>query len=370
MIWDLPNLLVCLVVIFAARLLGKIKLSHAICLTLISFVPFCLNNVLFDARYMPDQFLYWRILSSIRDFSYNSNYYNIRVTEASYMYAFLPMPFVETINSVGFFNKFLMIAVFIWASAVLKLRGWILWFLMFYPSLLLYSSLSLREMLICTLMLCALWTLMRGWYLFTIIFIGLLVQVKMQNALMVVLFSIVYLVDKFSGMAFTRKNFVAVLGALLLVSYLAFPFIVDKVEYYRVRMFLEDGGLMADYHSIISFIDFLHHGVLGILRTLFAPWPWACKGVFQQIQSLENIAVAALLLGFTWHSYRKIPKQTLIWLFFLLSGLFMYGLVVNNVGTIVRYKLPFIVVYLIFLSYEQVCANDRNVRAQSYALNN
>jgi hypothetical protein len=370
MIWDLPNLLVCLAVIFAARLLGKIKLAHALCLTLISFVPFCLNNVLFDAHYMPDQFLYWRILGAIRDFSYNSNYYNIRVSEASYMYAFLPLPFVETINSVGFFNKFLMICVFIWTAAVLKLRGWILWFLMLYPSLLLYSSLSLREMLICTLMLAALWTLMRGWYLFTVVFICLLVQVKMQNALIVVLFAVVYLVDKFTNISFTRKKFMAVLAAFLLLSYLAFPFIVAKVEYYRLRMFLEDGGLMADYHPITNFIDFLSLGLLGILRTLLAPLPWQCKGLFQRIQSGENIAVAALLLGFTWHAYRKIPKQTLLWLFFLLSGLFMYGLVVNNVGTIVRYKLPFIVVYLLLLSYEQVRVNDRSVRAQPYALNN
>lgn len=370
MIWDLPNLLVCLVVIFAARLLGKIKLSHAIGLTLISFVPFFLNNVLFDPRYMPDQFLYWRLLSAVRDFSYNSNFYNIRVTEAVYMYAFLPLPFVETISSVGFFNKFLMISVFIWASAVLKLRGWILWFLMLYPSLLLYSSLSLREMLICTLMLFALWTLMRGWYLFTVLFICLLVQVKMQNALIVVFFSSIYLVDKFSSLVLTRKKLLVVLGVFFLLAYLLFPFLVGKVEHYRLRMFLEDGGLMADYHPISSLVDFLHHGLLGILHTLFAPLPWECNGIFQRIQSVENIAVAALLLGFTWHSYRKIPKQTLLWLVFLLSGLFMYGLVVNNVGTIVRYKLPFIVVYLILLSYEQVRANERNVRASSYALNN
>jgi hypothetical protein len=326
--------------------------------------------VLFDPKYMPDQFIYWHMLNTIRDLSYNPHLYNIRVTEASYMYAFLPLPFVETINSVGFFNKFLMIAVFIWASAVLKLRGWILWFLLLYPSLLLYSSLSLREMLICTLMLLALWTLMRGWYVFTVIFIGLLVEVKMQNALLVVLFSAWYILDRSNNFQFTRKKFFGLMAILFILLYLAFPYLAPKIEYYRLRMYLEDGGIFAEYHPITSVFDLLYNGANGIFRTLFYPLPWACKGAFQLVQSIENIGVALLLCVFTWNSYRIIPKQTLVWLFFLLSGLLMYGLIVNNVGTIVRYKLPFIVVYLILLSYERVQYNQGIVRAQSYALNN
>jgi hypothetical protein len=370
MIWDLPNLLVCLSLIFAAYLLGKIKRVHALGLVLISFVPLCLNNVLFDPMYMPDQFTYWHMLQNIRSFDYTPYLYNIRVTEASFMYAFLPLPFVETINSVGFFNKFLLIVVFIWASSALRLRGWILWFLMLYPSLLLYSSLSLREMLICTVMLLALWSLIRGWYWLTLISIGLLVEIKMQNALLVTVFSLIYLSDRFINIEFTRKKFFLLVGTVFIVSYLAFPFLLAKIEYYRVRMYLEDGGVFSEYQPISGFFDFLYNAAYGIVRTLLDPLPWACKGKFQLIQSLENISIALLLGVFTWNSYRIIPKQTILWLLFLLSGLLMYGLVVSNVGTIVRYKLPFIVVYFIFLSYERVRYNQGIVRAPVDALNN
>ena len=354
MIWDLPNLLVCLVLVFAAYLLGKIKLSHALCLSLISFVPYCLNDVLFPARYMPDQFSYWNMLHSIRDFSYNHNLYHSRVTEASFMYALLPLPFIETVNSLGFFNKFLMIVIFIWASSVLKLRGWVLWFLMLYPSLILYSSLGLRDMIICTLMLLALWSLIRGWYLFTLIAIVLLTQIKMQNALIVSLFTLGYVIDRYSNFNFNRKKTISLMLILCVFSYLVFPFIVEKIEYYRFRMFLEDGGLVSEYYPIHGYFDFLFKGVLGIFKALLYPLPWAAKGVFQLVQSIENICIAAVLGVFTVHSYKIIPKQTVMWLFFLLSSMLMYGLVVNNVGTMVRYKLPFIVVYIILLSYEQV----------------
>ncbi|CAM4378621.1 MAG: hypothetical protein LEGION0403_FIIPPAGN_00671 [Legionella sp.] len=368
MIWDLPNLLVCLMIVFAAYLLGKIKASHALCLALLSFAPFCLNGVLFDPRYMPDQFTYWRMLSAIRDFNYNSNFYNSRVTEAAYMYALFPLPFVETVNSLGFFNKFLMISVFIWASAVLRLRGWVLWFLLFYPSLILYSSLGLRDMLICTMMLMALWTLMRGWYLVTLICLILLVQIKMQNALLVVLFSAVYLFDKYSNLHYTKKQLFALFAAFATLLYLAFPFMVNKIEYYRLSMYLEDGGQLADYHAIVSLGDCLWQIVLGLFRALFYPLPWMAKTKLQLLQSLENIAVVGVLAVFTWRSYQELPKQTLMWFCFFLSGMCMYGLIVSNVGTIVRYKLPFIVVYLIFLSYERVRYNPKQLRPQSYAL--
>lgn len=365
MIWDLPNLLICLAVVFAAYLLGKIKRSHAIGLSLISFVPYCLNYVLFDPSYMPDQFTYWHMVSLIRDFNYNSIFYNSRVTEASYMYAFLPLPFVETINSLGFFNKFLMILIFIWASSVLKLRGWVLWFLMLYPSLILYSSLGLRDMMICTFMLLALWSLVQGWYVFTILCIGILLQIKMQNALLVSLFAIWYVIDRLGNFDFNRKKFFSFMLFLFVLAYLAFPYIIEKIEYYRLRMFLEDGGVLAEYQHIHGFFDFLAKGVGGILRTLFHPFPWAVKGAFQLVQSLENLCVAVLLFVFTYKSYKIIPKQTLMWLFFLLSSMLMYGLVVANVGTLVRYKLPFIVVYLIFLSYEQVRYNQRIINRPS-----
>lgn len=352
--WDLPNLLVCLAVIFAAFTWDKIKLSHAICLVLISFLPYCLNYIVFNPGYMPDQFTYWSMVSSIRDFSYNSDFYNSRVTEASYMYAFLPLPFIETVNSLGFFNKFLMILIFIWTSSVLKLRGWILWFLLLYPSLLLYSSLGLRDMMICSLMLLALWSLIRGWYLLTVIFIGALIEIKMQNALLVILFSFGYILDKVSNFHFTRKKLLNLLLVFFVLAYITYSLLINKIEFYRFHMFLENGGYYVTYHPIQGFFDFLYQGAFGILRALFYPFPWDAEGFFQIIQALENIGVAVLLFVFTWNSYKIIPKQTLMWLFFLLSSMLMNGVVVSNVGTMVRYKLPFIIVYLILLSYERV----------------
>lgn len=369
MIWDFPNLLVCLIVLFAAYLSGKIKASHAWCLALLCFVPFCLNGVLFDPHYMPDQFSYWRMLRSIRDFSYNSNFYNVRVTEAAYMYAFLPLPFIETINSLGFFNKFLMISVFIWASSVLKLRGWVLWGLLFYPSLILYSSLGLRDMLICTLMLMALWTLIRGWYLFTLICLAMLVEIKMQNALLVALFCGGYIFDKYSGIYYSRKRFLVLAACLVVAAYLAFPLMIDKIEYYRFRMFLEDGGAVSAYQPITSFSSCIGQVILGIFKAFFYPLPWAAQGLLQWLQAIENMVVAMVLALFTWQSYQLVPRKTVMWLFFLLAGMAMYGLIVTNVGTIVRYKLPFVVVYLVLLSYEQIRINQRQADAPMYALN-
>jgi len=347
MIWDLPNLLICFIIIISAQILDKITLKHALCLAFISLVPFCLNYVIFDPHYMPDQFSYWHMLQRIRDFTYTPYNYNVRVTEASFIYAFLPLPFVETINSMGFFNKFLFICIFIWAASALKLRGWVLWFLLFYPSLLLYSSLSLREMLICTLMLLVLWATIHEWYGLVFIALALLFEVKMQNALLVGAFSVLYLATK--KISFPHSKFMLLFAVITgcILFYISFPYIGTKIEYYRIRMYLEDGGLLADYQPIKTMTDLFSNSLYGFM-------PWMAKSSLQFMQAIENIIVTTILLVYTIYAGRLIPKATAFWAFFLLSGLIMYGLIVANVGTLVRYRFPFIVVYLIFLSYELV----------------
>lgn len=356
--WDLPNLIVCLIAVALAYSLGKIKSSHACCLALLSFTPYLMNGVLLEPEYMPDQFKYWDMLSAIRSFKYTSEMYHGNVTPAAYMWAFLPLPFVETINSIGFFNKFIMILIFIWASSSLKLQGWVLWFLLLFPSIILYSSLSLRDMLICALMLSIFWSVIRRKYWLAILFLILLEQIKFQNAALVVLFSIGYVLVSVNDFSYSKNKVYGFVLLLSLFSIVAFYYLGEAIEHVRFSMFLEDsGGDPSEYLPLNGFLDLIVQGFVGIVKVMFFPLPWQANSTFQLLQSIENIAAFVILVVFTVSCYKIIPKQTLYWLLFLLTGFFLYGLVVTNLGTIARYKLPFIVVYLIFLSYERVRFN-------------
>ena len=97
--------------------------------------------------YMPDQYQYFGRVQSLRNLDTNF-VANLKIWLSTWMLAFIPLPYVETINSLGFFSRFLATVTIIWLYSSKKLRGWPLLFILFYPSLLLYSSLALRDSLV------------------------------------------------------------------------------------------------------------------------------------------------------------------------------------------------------------------------------
>ena len=114
-LFDLPSLLICLLVIA----LGSYKLSvprkYQFILGLHCFLPFVLNDVLFSASYMPDQFRYWRGVNSIRNgdislFEALSDPGN--VLQASALLSLIPLPKPISIISLGFYNTFIYRKVF------------------------------------------------------------------------------------------------------------------------------------------------------------------------------------------------------------------------------------------------------------------
>ena len=152
-IYDLPNLLAILIVVLVSFRVGLIPLWLSFFLCLFAFTPFFLNEVLFPASYMPDQFQYYNVSKGIRSFALDSFSESPTVENASWMLALIPLPYIETIQSLGFFNRFMVTVLIIWLYSSKNIRGWPLLFMVFYPSLLLYSSLTLRDTLVLIFMI-------------------------------------------------------------------------------------------------------------------------------------------------------------------------------------------------------------------------
>ncbi len=55
---------------------------------------------------MPDQWQYFNVTQGIRSFALESFNESAPVEAASWMLALIPMPYIETIQSLGFFNLF------------------------------------------------------------------------------------------------------------------------------------------------------------------------------------------------------------------------------------------------------------------------
>ncbi len=89
---------------------------------------------------------------------------------------------------------------------------------------------------------------------------------------------------------------------------------------------------------------------------------WEAKNILQLIQSFENLFVVGILVLLTMNGLKINKKITFKWLFYLFVVSSIYGLVVFNFGTAVRYRFPFIVMYVIGLYYELYLQNKLRVR--------
>ena len=192
----------------------------------IFFTPFFLNDVLFPAAYMPDQFQYFEATQRLRDFNFEPiDNSNLKINVSNWLLATIPLPYIETIKSLGFFNRLIATILIIWLYSSKNLRGWPLLLILFYPSFLLYSSLALRDTLVLVFMIFAV-----IFYIEKRMFLALLVSlplaiIKFREFLLVITYFVIH-------SYFTKGSLIYKYRFMFLVIILAVlvPFILTIIE--------------------------------------------------------------------------------------------------------------------------------------------
>lgn len=357
-LFDLPSFLICILLAIFLSHKYKLSLDYQFLLYFHCFLPFFLNGVLFDPSYMPDQFQYWRGVNAIRSgelglieaLAGDGN-----VLEASAMLTMLPFPKPVSIISLGFYNTFLYIILFFVLYNKKILTNFSVWFYLLYPSMALYSGLSLRDTLIFVFMTLAVLYAREHKIIISILCLFLLYLIKFQNFFIVAPIVLLYYLLKVShngmsiGKAFTV--FIVSLTGLLLSA----PFAIPQINYFRSAMYREDGG-EGEVELIGSIGDFIIEGLTSGVYFLVKPFIWEADGLLPLIQSFENTIVLIILFLITRQAWKKSPDRLAFWLLFMTFSMSVYGLVVFNYGTAVRYRYPFVMIYVLF-----VCA-DCNIQ--------
>ena len=358
-LFDLPNFTICIVVILIiGRRLNVSGMTQFI-LVLHCFLPFALNDVLFDVSYLPDQYRYWEAFNLIRtgeDFSTVSSSYSSTVTIASYFLAFIPFPIALGPWSLGFYNAFLYVVLFFWLYSKKVFTSLSQNFYLFFPSLALYSSLSLRETLIMFFMVISIQFARENKKILMLVSTLPLYFIKFQNFFVIFPLMIIYSLFKVSqrGMTLARAGLISLIG--LIVVLISAPIAIPIVNKFRLDMFVEDGGNAKNISLITGIGDFIFQGLTSALFFLSKPLPWEASNALQLIQSLENVVVLVILFLITRQAWKLRPDKLAFWLMFMILAMSIYGLVVFNYGTAVRYRYPFVVIYVLF-----VCA-DCNIK--------
>ena len=273
-LYDVANLLPILIVIFVSYRFGYIPMWLSFFLGVFAFTPFFLNYVLFAPGYMPDQWQYYYSVQNIRSFGLNDLSESIPVEVSSWMLSFIPLPYVETIQSLGFFNRLITTLMTIWLYASKNLRGWPLLFLIFYPSLLLYSSLSLRDTLVMLFMVLSIILFIENKKLLAIIISLPLFFIKFQNFFLIIVFFIAHLYFSRDSIVYRYRHVF-----LLIVIAAITPFlmtIIEILDYSRLNMFIEDGGYRDSYVHMTTIGDFIIIALQSAPYFLVKPLPWDC----------------------------------------------------------------------------------------------
>ncbi len=353
-LFDIANFLVCIILIIIVCRRNLIPIWIGLLLSFYSFLPFLLNDFLFSAHYFPDQFGYIGEMKNTRALNlFASDQVPREFTKfvwTSYFMSILPLPYIKTISSLAFFNWFLSILLFVWLYKKKFLSGLPLLFFLFYPSLVLYTSLSLRDPLIVFFMTLGIVFLIEAKYLKFFLFTSPLIILKFQNYFFLLFLLAFFIIFRKENSNNLFKTSIFVIIILCFIPFL--NEILAQVNFYRYAFFLEDGRPEEFFEPIDGLYNFMIYGITAFPYFLIKPLPWEAANGFQLIQSFENIAVLSFLIVFTKRAYEQSLFITNRWLLYLIFTATIYGLVIYNFGTAVRYKYPIIISYVIGLSYE------------------
>lgn len=190
-------------------------------------------------------------------------------------------------------------------------------------------------------------------YLLGLVLSCMLILVKVQNFLILVVALVVNYILK-------KKMKIKEMVFLFIFCLIAFVFFehyfsIDMLNRYAGAFYRENtDDMTVEFIPFASYLDVLIQSLPKALYFMMRPLPWIEGGIFQYIQFVENMVVASIIIYIIYKNtkYKLWKLEEVRFLnIFLLIGLVIYGLVIYNSGTVVRYKFTFTSIYIIYSFY-------------------
>lgn len=342
--------------------------------------PLFLNYFLFDPRLFGDQFEYAGEVMSLKTsgtsidtiramgsgYRTNDNIFwgfIHPITFAVNILGIAPLPNYMTVTSLAFANKFFLLLTFLWFKRFFKDENKVL-FLFLVPSLVIYSSLALRDTLIIIISLVFIINLIRGNYIVSLILLYPIFILKIQMFFVLSLYLI--------GKLFFKAHKYTLSFSLFLLFIFAGGFILEDellalLNMYRIGFAAEDfdvGGGASSYDAwnvygedlalslqLESFLEAILVALSRLPEFLLLPMPWNWSNIFYPIQTIESCFLIYLLFNIASKEKLFLEQEFILLLFILLTGMLMYALVMANEGTFVRYRFAMYYPFLLASFY-------------------
>ncbi len=327
--------------------------NKVLALLLLHYILVCVIDVIFDYNYWPDQFTYLHTVQKFRDFFLPKD--SLTVVSAGFIFSLFPL-FLQSVKSLAFVNYILYVLVYIFILTKFKTNyGQRLFKIVYllYPSLILFTSLGLRDFLISTFMITSLYYLIIKKFFFkSQIYNIVLLFIKPQN------FLLILLCGSFLWIISIKNNVSKFVLFILFMIFVVFIAVknYDLLLHYRIAMFLEDTGMTV--------YDMPQWSIQDIYRVLLAPFFFDARNAMQLIQSFENLILAIFIIKILKLA-NKLKVNYINFLtinFFAITSSLIYSFAVFNYGTLTRYKFPCLfswVIIILLLIDESIALNER-----------
>lgn len=351
--------------------LGFINTNSLIVWFGLFFSPLLINYFLFPPGLFGDQFQYASEVMSLKTRGESLNNmgslagadFVSAVTLSAKLLGLVPLPNYMTVTSLAFVNKFILFATFVWFKRFFKDENEVLLYFLI-PSLVLYSSLALRDTLIMVISILFIINLIRGRFILPLLLLYPLFTLKIQMFAILALYLLGHTIFRAHKSTSLFSFFVL---TILVFSFLLEDSVLSILNIYRIAFIAEDfvafdgsisyeawnlyGADNADAFQLNSIFEAAYKALLNLPILLLIPMPWNWTNIFYPIQSLESCLLIYLYLKLTIDNMMYKNNEYMLLTFILIIGLSIYALIMANEGTFVRYRFTLYYPFLLALFY-------------------
>ncbi len=360
---EFSNLIFCFLFIFLFFAIKKINSAEAFFWGLLFIIAFFIN-LFINQNQFPDIGGYLRCVRDIRDNFYfdelgcqiiqsgggeNLTLYSFKRGLPAIIYSLIPMPSISTFASIGLINKLYLFFLYIFLKKYIPQYQnlLILGATLVLPSILLYSSLGLRDNLIfCTQVLLLITLVKRQLFLSTAL-LAILSAIKIQNGLV---FSFLY-IGVFIFQADKNLKALSLYCVLVFIAMLVMGDILLATLNYFKLAFLSEDNAIANLNSYVpyqSIIQLIIISPLSFIEGMIRPLPQNLTTSIFLMESLAQLSIIIYLFRRRLKEYFYNPQFLLVLITFIM-GIVLNNLVIENDFTYIRYKYTFISMFIIYL---------------------
>jgi hypothetical protein len=272
------------------------------------------------------------------------------------------IPSISDFYNASYLNKYILVIFLIYLIKSNYLSNNQALIILLYPSLFIYSSLLLKEMIIIAFLVLAYIYLTEKRYSISL---SLILATSLIKPYLPIMFFIIYVIYFCFFIQRYKSDFY--LSFFMLIALIFFinldnindniNFLIDRLNLLIYNFYLEDNNYSAEARSfstsLIGFnLDSLIYIIQSIIAYFFKPMIFNASNIFQIAQSIENIIIFVLLVHFLKELYLKDIKKTYFFIFSIIFTSIPYAIIVSNIGTLSRYRFTILIIFILIIFFE------------------